>query len=873
MPSPDVRVRLSAEGVAEVISALKKVQSEAVKASTTTGAAATKGAGGIGSFTSALGGLKGLLGAAGIVASVAGVVSSFKSIGDQALQTADRLGDMAESVGTTPGKLSVLSNIAATSGLSIEQLGTVMAKTATLTTDFENGSASAAATMRELGISLKDVKGKDTADRVAHVAKRVSELKDSAAKTTTVVGALGEKLGPKAIPFLNELGAKGIEGARKELERLGIVLSDQVIANVKRLGDTGERSQSQIVALGSAFLSGASGPIVQGLEATQEALGTTTEFWKGLGEVIGFVTRTVILLATALLPVLNIFDGLGTLLGNGIILLDSFFRQASLNANGRIAEAKAQAKLVEEVIQRNIDAAAKRAQARMEIAGKALKGLFAGATDAAARVASGGGVNAEELKRQQRELRSTLLALDRSLYDARLKLADDADRRAFERGELNLRTYHTKRLQLIATAMRAELEFIERQRRLDLQKAANPREAAGTNARATILSTIAREQAAGQTAAVEAELDKKKLALSQDILNVRRESLAVLGREREIAEAILALEVARKEQELRDQGASPEVIAQLSAESANAKEFARLVGDAAQDADRELSSLQHDRAEIQARIAAGLVGEVTGAKQLLTLDEQRLPKLRELAAALTSIASESGNPEFIEKAQEFALKLDTIGHSIRAANDALVTFRADFENAFESGLSAFLGDTINQVRSVEEAFHSLARSIIADIQRISAQKLSKSITSLLFGVPKFGLTPSQQQLVSAASSIHFADGGFVSGPGTGRSDSVPAMLSSGEFVVKSSVAGQPGIAELLMNLNNGYDLRPPSFAPIQFDDGDFGDGGSSSVNGAITVAAEEGSTITHMETPAGQKVMLRHIVNNRRAIGRILGGR
>lgn len=45
-----------------------------------------------------------------------------------------------------------------------------------------------------------------------------------------------------------------------------------------------------------------------------------------------------------------------------------------------------------------------------------------------------------------------------------------------------------------------------------------------------------------------------------------------------------------------------------------------------------------------------------------------------------------------------------------------------------------------------------------------------------------------QLLGSFASG--FAAGGYVSGAGTGRSDSIPAMLSNGEFVINASAAGQ-----------------------------------------------------------------------------------
>jgi len=867
MPSPDVRVRLSAEGVAEVVAALKKVQSEAVKASTTAGAAATKGASGIGSFTSALGGLKGLLGAAGLVASVAGVVSSIKGIGDQALQTADRLGDMAESVGTTPGKLSVLSNVAATSGLSIEQLGTVLAKTAKLTTDFQNGSSEASASMRELGISLKDLQGKDTADRVALVAKRVSELRGSAEKTTAVIGALGEKLGPKAIPFLNEVGSKGIEGARRELERLGLVLSDQVIANVKRLGDTGERSQSQIVALGSAFLSGASGPIVQGLEATQEALGTTTELWKGLGEAIGFAVRYTLLMLAALSPLLNLFDGLGTLLGNGIILIDSFFRQASLRAKGRFEEAKAQAKLVEEVVQRNIDAAAKRAQERMETAGKALKGFLDGASGASTAPTGGDDVDSEDLKRQRRALRERLRAEDEAFRRASRSLDEEDERRALERGERTLEAHYANRRGFVAAALREEIKLINGRERDEIAAAASTAEKRLAIRTAANRRYLALRTAAGRNADLDIQETKAGLDLADRMLSIRRSALEVVGREREIQDAILRLEVAQLEANLRAAGVSAEEVGRLSLEASTSKELANAFSNATLEASRALSTLQHDRAEIQARISAGLLGEAAGARQLLALDEARLPKLRELAAALSSIAKESGNPEFIEKAREFSLNIDQIGLSIRAAGDALATFRADFENAFQSGLSSFLGSAINQVHSLEDAFRQLASSIIADVQRISAQKLSGSITQLLFG-GGVGLTKSQKDLISITSGLNFATGGYVSGPGTGTSDSVPANLSNGEFVVRASVVDRPGVREALTNLNFGhrYDLTPPSFAPIQFNHGDFGEGG-----GTLTVNLGDGLKASDVQSSGNLKILVKQVSENRRLFRRILG--
>ncbi|CCB65400.1 tape measure protein [Hyphomicrobium sp. MC1] len=62
--------------------------------------------------------------------------------------------------------------------------------------------------------------------------------------------------------------------------------------------------------------------------------------------------------------------------------------------------------------------------------------------------------------------------------------------------------------------------------------------------------------------------------------------------------------------------------------------------------------------------------------------------------------------------------------------------------------------------------------------------------------------------------LGFADGGHVRGPGTSTSDSIPAMLSDGEFVVNSKAASKHG--KLLAMINDG---KVPKFAtggPVAF---------------------------------------------------------
>jgi hypothetical protein len=84
----------------------------------------------------------------------------------------------------------------------------------------------------------------------------------------------------------------------------------------------------------------------------------------------------------------------------------------------------------------------------------------------------------------------------------------------------------------------------------------------------------------------------------------------------------------------------------------------------------------------------------------------------------------------------------------------------------------------------------------------------------------------------------FAGGGYVSGRGTGTSDSIPAMLSNGEFVIKSSAVGTYGI-DFLNALNQ---QKVGSFTS-----------NSSSVNNM------SGSTVAHLSPE--DRALLRAVID------------
>ena len=102
-------------------------------------------------------------------------------------------------------------------------------------------------------------------------------------------------------------------------------------------------------------------------------------------------------------------------------------------------------------------------------------------------------------------------------------------------------------------------------------------------------------------------------------------------------------------------------------------------------------------------------------------------------------------------------------------------------------------------------------------------------------------------MASAASFSAFATGGLVSGPGTGTSDSIPAMLSHGEYVLNAQAVRRIGVPTLnalnigAMHLASGGPVDGNDFrTPIQ--------GGNKTIN---IQAMDPGSFIDFLRTAGG----------------------
>lgn len=94
------------------------------------------------------------------------------------------------------------------------------------------------------------------------------------------------------------------------------------------------------------------------------------------------------------------------------------------------------------------------------------------------------------------------------------------------------------------------------------------------------------------------------------------------------------------------------------------------------------------------------------------------------------------------------------------------------------------------------SFSQFTESVLADMAKIALHAAEMQIFN---SAPSFF---SSGGSVGDSSSVpHFATGGAINGPGSGTSDSIPAMLSNGEFVVNAASASK--YRSLLESINSG----------------------------------------------------------------------
>jgi len=193
---------------------------------------------------SAIGSLEGFGKAVAKIAAGIGIgITAEKAFGqvveaiNQAIDAADKLSKASQKFGIPVETLSALSNAAALSDVSLDQLGSSLSRLSKNMIAAQGPTSEQAAAFRALGVSTKDASGqfKSTDDILLAVADAFSKFRDGATKTALAVAIFG-KAGADLIPFLNE-GKKGIAELTGRMQELGIVINADTAKAAEKFND------------------------------------------------------------------------------------------------------------------------------------------------------------------------------------------------------------------------------------------------------------------------------------------------------------------------------------------------------------------------------------------------------------------------------------------------------------------------------------------------------------------------------------------------------------------------------------------------------------------------------------------------------------
>lgn len=162
---------------------------------------------------------------------------AFIALAKDAVQLAGKLSDTAMNLGMNVTSLQALEAQHKRNGVSEEQLTKALEKTKAAVLASAAGNDTATASLRALGLSTDKLIKLPLDKQYEAIAKAAFKAKDQNAAYSAVCDLLGEKVGPKLMASLKDLGEIGLPGVTKAAMEAGQVMSNETIAALDRAGD------------------------------------------------------------------------------------------------------------------------------------------------------------------------------------------------------------------------------------------------------------------------------------------------------------------------------------------------------------------------------------------------------------------------------------------------------------------------------------------------------------------------------------------------------------------------------------------------------------------------------------------------------------
>lgn len=214
------------------------------------------------------------------------------------------------------------------------------------------------------------------------------------------------------------------------------------------------------------------------------------------------------------------------------------------------------------------------------------------------------------------------------------------------------------------------------------------------------------------------------------------------------------------------------------------------------------------------------------------------------------------------------------GPQTPAVTAQITALRAEIQNT-----NIELKNAKSELTTWKTLFLDAARSIVSALAEVSSKMLATLlIQDLLHGFGGGGGGDGNAILTLsgdvAGAFVGAASGGYITGPGTGTSDSIPARLSHGEYVLNARATARVG--QSFLDSINALGSMPTASRPSRI--AHYAGGGlvSASSNDAATslhatFGLEQGLVLRHLESSEGEGVLLKVLSKNQNKLRAMLG--
>lgn len=884
--APEIKVKLTAEdtGVAAAIKELGSNLKNLKKTQDSTAASSLN-------LAKAFQGL-----AAGAIAYK--ILAFGKSVFDAGVQIAKT----AQITGASAATLGVFHKAAGDLSISSEAVDKGFVKLSRSILSFQQGSLLTVKAFQQLGITAKDFQGLNTDQKIKLITDRLGGMAAGTTKAALAQQLMGRG-GAELIPVLNELAGEGFDKAKASAEKFGLLLDDKtaqsILAMKQSLADLGDEAQGAA----TQFEVGLIPALTSAAQALAESVGGAgvKNGFESLGEEAGSVIKAITF------GFLSIGESIGSTVAEIEVEWDfamnhmkdvakSAWQAIKGYAKGGLGEAIAEgtASLTSTAagkdfadqliaIGKEHEAAQEKIYANVygeHVAGKTPK---LGTTPPDQTNDPGEAAAAKQSQTKLGLLRQHLED-ELTLWRAHQAGVLESQKDAYDQGLLSTAQYFALRQADLKAATEKELAVLQKELAAEQAAAAanaakvkalgiaTPGGKAYESARAVNLKTIAQLQTqiakaqidgATKAKALDDEEFAKKKENQKALLDFQEQILEAEGKTYQAAVLKINQEADEMALALRKTGGNP----------ADAEAFRRAklgqagFEEAAGDTGKGIQAFDVEKKGIEISTKSGKTGRLAAEREINELIKERIPLLQKQAQAELAAAKATGNMDDIAKAQNDVqavqnLKVQTTSLAQQMRGPVSQSFTGFFETVGRG------------TETVQRSFENLARGIIDALQKVLLQKLMEKILGTDSSGSGSGGGGGLGSLFTGLLGAfgHHAEGGLIRGRGGPRSDSIPAMLSSGEYVVNAAAVEAFG-AHNLEAINRGLriesirNLGIPRFA----EGGLVGPGSSGEASNIhLAVGLDKGLVLQHLSSKSAGRVILQHIVNNPKAASKAM---